>query len=425
MLYTECIALFTDEMYDVCLYLDIFNEKTLLRIKDMLLQIQSGLEDLYFINQIKNLKKWDSKKLSVEENQPEIFKVFDEFLSNEIILQYFFSQFCLFWDCFFVPKEKFSDIMNDSYIFKSKRIQNYYEQGISYDDYFENIKKIYKNVGLTSNNKDLLFSHGLSAFRKLIYRDFIFPFDYERTSFQICLLEQTNILEFNHELLDFIFPNSNIFGKNPDSNIIGRLNNCKSINFSIMIESEYLIAVFIKDFIKKIGEKKFLQMLCMVNFENKKTNFYQSLESLNVLEPVRPLDEAVFCYIQDRNVYCGRRYVATCNQSKKIVNLLAMRCEKMLDHGYKRRNNKVLRFQKILDNESDIFIFGNFCNTINLIERSVRSIIHHKMSCLIYKCSVEIIFYVVTWDGIVSLSVILEAEMHKQPTPSFKQVDNG
>ncbi|TBT99594.1 hypothetical protein CWI39_1966p0010 [Hamiltosporidium magnivora] len=205
----------------------------------MLLQIQPGLEDLYFINQLKNLKKWDSKKLSVEENQPEIFKVFDEFLSNEIILQYFFSQFIL-------------------------------------DD-----------VGLTSNNKDLLFSHGLSAFRKLIYRDFIFPFDYERTSFQICLLEQTNILEFNHELLDFIFPNSNIFGKNPDSNIIGRLNNCKSINFSIMIESEYLIAVFIKDFIKKIGEKKFLQMLCMVNFENKKTNFYQSLESLNVLEPFK------------------------------------------------------------------------------------------------------------------------------------------
>ncbi|TBU09619.1 hypothetical protein CWI36_0014p0030 [Hamiltosporidium magnivora] len=275
MLYTECIALFTDEMYDVCLYLDIFNEKTLLRIKDMLLQIQSGLEDLYFINQLKNLKKWDSKKLSVEENQPEIFKVFDEFLSNEIILQYFFSQFCLFWDCFFVPKEKFSDIMNDSYIFKSKRVQNYYEQGISYDDYFENIKKIYKSMN---------WSQIIDLFL-MIY--FIFPFDYERTSFQICLLEQTNILEFNHEFNNFIFPNSNIFGKNPDSNIIGRLNNCKSINFSIMIESEYLIAVFIKDFIKKIGEKKFLQMLCMVNFENKKTNFYQNLEYLNMLEPFK------------------------------------------------------------------------------------------------------------------------------------------
>ncbi|TBU02563.1 hypothetical protein CWI37_0454p0020 [Hamiltosporidium tvaerminnensis] len=256
MLYTECIALFTDEMYDVCLYLDIFNEKTLLRIKDMLLQIQSGLEDLYFINQLKNLKKWDSKKLSVEENQPEIFKVFDEFLSNERILQHFFSQFCLFWDCFFVPKEKFSDIMNDSYIFKSKRIQNYYEQGISYDDYFENIKKIYKSMN----------------WNQII--DFI-------------LEDQTNILEFNHEYNDFIFPNSNIFGKNPDSNIIGRLNNCKSINFSIMIESEYLIAVFIKDFIKKIGEKNFLQMLCMVNFENKKTNFYQNLEYLNMLEPFK------------------------------------------------------------------------------------------------------------------------------------------
>ncbi|KAK1350151.1 hypothetical protein LUQ84_001134 [Hamiltosporidium tvaerminnensis] len=180
MLYTECIALFTDEMYDVCLYLDIFNEKTLLRIKDMLLQIQSGLEDLYFINQLKNLKKWDSKKLSVEENQPEIFKVFDEFLGNERILQYFFSQFCLFWDCFFVPKEKFSDIMNDSYIFKSKRIQNYYEQGISYDDYFENIKKIYKSmnwnqiidfiledVALTSNNRRLVIFSWVICIQKI------------------------------------------------------------------------------------------------------------------------------------------------------------------------------------------------------------------------------------------------------------------
>ncbi|TBU02045.1 hypothetical protein CWI36_1202p0010, partial [Hamiltosporidium magnivora] len=69
---------------------------------------------------------------------------------------------------------------------------------------------------------------------------------------------------------------------------------------------------------------------------------------------------------------------------------------------------------------------------------------------LIYKCNVEIIPYVMTWDGIVtkyhktyvkrlqipmnveayiqsiraSLSVILGAEMHKQPIPSLKQVDN-
>ncbi|TBU11766.1 hypothetical protein CWI38_1048p0010 [Hamiltosporidium tvaerminnensis] len=72
---------------------------------------------------------------------------------------------------------------------------------------------------------------------------------------------------------------------------------------------------------------------------------------------------------------------------------------------------------------------------------------------LIYKCSVEIIPYVMTWDGIKlqipmnveayiqsilpkktvetisfdrrrGLDVILGAEMHKQPIPPLKQVDN-
>ncbi|TBT98112.1 hypothetical protein CWI36_2535p0010 [Hamiltosporidium magnivora] len=45
--------------------------------------------------------------------------------------------------------------------------------------------------------------------------------------------------------------------------------------------------------------------------------------------------------------------------------------------------------------------------------------------CLIYKFGAEIIHYVMTWDDIrVSVTVILRAEMHKQPSLSLKQVYN-
>ncbi|TBU08174.1 hypothetical protein CWI38_2296p0010, partial [Hamiltosporidium tvaerminnensis] len=59
---------------------------------------------------------------------------------------------------------------------------------------------------------------------------------------------------------------------------------------------------------------------------------------------VRPLDEAVFCYIQDRNVFWGAEGMCQhCNQSRKTVDHLATRCEKMLGHDYTRRHNEVVR----------------------------------------------------------------------------------
>ncbi|TBU10851.1 reverse transcriptase [Hamiltosporidium tvaerminnensis] len=240
---------------------------------------------------------------------------------------------------------------------------------------------------------------------------------------------------------------------------------------------------------------------------------------------VRPRDEAVFCYIQDRNVFWGAEGVCQhCNTSRKTVDHLATRCEKMLGHDYTRRHNEVVRcihllllnkykfksskrirshsVQEILDNEyaeirvdtriktdvkirnnrPDIFVLDKRRNKITLIEVGITSqdslqiveteklrkydLLANELG-LIYKCSVEIIPYVITWDGIVtkyhktylkrlqipinktvemisfdrrrgiesgpsaeeswesaSLSVIIGAEMHKQPKPPLKEVKN-
>ncbi|TBU11332.1 hypothetical protein CWI38_1262p0010, partial [Hamiltosporidium tvaerminnensis] len=175
---------------------------------------------------------------------------------------------------------------------------------------------------------------------------------------------------------------------------------------------------------------------------------------------IRPLNEAVFCYIQDRNVFWGADGVCQhCGKSGKTVDHLATRCEKMLGHDYTRRHNEVVRclhllllnrykfksskrirshsVQKILDNEyaeirvdtriktdikirnnrPDIFILDKKKNKITLIEVGITfqdslqiveteklrkyDLLANELG-LIYKCSVEIIPYVMTWDGIVT-----------------------
>ncbi|TBU12146.1 hypothetical protein CWI38_0879p0020, partial [Hamiltosporidium tvaerminnensis] len=58
---------------------------------------------------------------------------------------------------------------------------------------------------------------------------------------------------------------------------------------------------------------------------------------------IRPRNEAVFCYIQDRNVFWGADGVCQhCGKSGKTVDHLATRCEKMLSHDYTRRHNEVV-----------------------------------------------------------------------------------
>ncbi|TBU01531.1 hypothetical protein CWI36_1322p0010, partial [Hamiltosporidium magnivora] len=57
---------------------------------------------------------------------------------------------------------------------------------------------------------------------------------------------------------------------------------------------------------------------------------------------IRPRNEAVFCYIQDRNVLWGADGMCQhWNKSGKTVDHLATRCEKMPGHDYTRRHNEV------------------------------------------------------------------------------------
>ncbi|TBU01613.1 hypothetical protein CWI36_1301p0010, partial [Hamiltosporidium magnivora] len=59
---------------------------------------------------------------------------------------------------------------------------------------------------------------------------------------------------------------------------------------------------------------------------------------------IRSRKEAVFCYIQDINVFWRVDGICQhCGKSGKTVDHLATRCEKMLGHDYTRRHNEVLR----------------------------------------------------------------------------------
>ncbi|TBU20696.1 hypothetical protein CWI38_0032p0010, partial [Hamiltosporidium tvaerminnensis] len=188
---------------------------------------------------------------------------------------------------------------------------------------------------------------------------------------------------------------------------------------------------------------------------------------------IRPRNEAVFCYIQDRNVFWGADGVCQhCGKSGKTVDHLATRCEKMLGHDYTRRHNEVVRclhlfllnrykfesskrirshsVQEILDNEyAEIRVDTRIKTDITLIEVGITSqeslqiveteklrkynLLANELG-LIYKFNVEIIPYGMTWDCITVETISfdrrrrLESELNAkrarrvQLTPSFKQV---
>ncbi|TBU20260.1 hypothetical protein CWI38_0101p0040 [Hamiltosporidium tvaerminnensis] len=81
------------------------------------------------------------------------------------------------------------------------------------------------------------------------------------------------------------------FGSCLESEFIDSLNNCDEIKFSIILESEYLISVFIRDLIKKIGETNFLQMFSSENFSKNEQlalkHIYKQIESIEELEPFK------------------------------------------------------------------------------------------------------------------------------------------
>jgi hypothetical protein len=62
---------------------------------------------------------------------------------------------------------------------------------------------------------------------------------------------------------------------------------------------------------------------------------------MNKILNVKPTEEAIFCSIQDRNIYSKDRYKCTyCNEYYKTVDHhLANKCKKILSHDYTRRYN--------------------------------------------------------------------------------------
>ncbi|TBU20684.1 hypothetical protein CWI38_0035p0070 [Hamiltosporidium tvaerminnensis] len=224
---------------------------------------------------------------------------------------------------------------------------------------------------------------------------------------------------------------------------------------------------------------------------------------------IRLRSEAVFCYIQDRNVFWGADGHDYTRLNNEVVRYLHI----VLLSKYKFKSSKRIRShpeQEIIDNEyaeigvytriktdvkirnnrPDIFILDKKKNKITLIEVGITSkdslqvaeteklrkydLLANDLG-LIYKCSVEIIPYVMTWHGIMtkyhkshlkrleipmnleayiqaivlkktvetisfdrrrglesglnaeerweraSMGVIMRAEMHEEPTPPLKE----
>ncbi|TBU13435.1 reverse transcriptase [Hamiltosporidium tvaerminnensis] len=167
---------------------------------------------------------------------------------------------------------------------------------------------------------------------------------------------------------------------------------------------------------------------------------------------IRPRNQAVFCYIRDRNVFWGADGICQhCGKSGKTVDHLATRCEKMLGHDYTRRHNEVVRclhllllnrskfkslkrirshsVQEILDNEyaeiradtrikircniPDIYILDKKKNKITLIEKGITSqdslqiVETEKLRKYDLLANELIILNLMTWDSIAYIQSIV------------------
>ena len=196
---------------------------------------------------------------------------------------------------------------------------------------------------------------------------------------------------------------------------------------------------------------------------NVKTNKHVSITaSSNWLRfgNIKANEEGRLCGLQDRNLFCGNIPICNhCKEARKTIDHLATRCDRMLSHDYTRRHNEVVRclhlllcneygiksskrmkthsVQETVANDKaeirvdtriktdirvghdrpDIFVKDKRRNTITLIEVGItnQDILHtveteklrkydllaNELS-LVHKCKVNIIPYVLTWDGIVT-----------------------
>ncbi|TBU13754.1 hypothetical protein CWI38_0345p0030 [Hamiltosporidium tvaerminnensis] len=153
---------------------------------------------------------------------------------------------------------------------------------------------------------------------------------------------------------------------------------------------------------------------------------------------VKLRDEAVFCYIQNRNVFRGAEGMCQhCNQSRKTVDHLATRFQEILDNEYaqirvdtriktfgittqgslQKVETEKLRKYDLLANELGLILI-TYVTRLQLpmnVEAYIKSIV--------LKNTVETIFLIDEEDFSLDqmpkrayLSVILGAVMHKQPT---------
>ena len=171
-------------------------------------------------------------------------------------------------------------------------------------------------------------------------------------------------------------------------------------------------------------------------------------------------EEGRLCGLQDRNLFCGNIPMCShCKEARGTIDHLATRCDRMLSHDYTRRHNEVVRclhlllcnefgiksakrmkthsVQEIVGNDKveirvdtriktdtrvghdrpDIFVKDKRRNTITLIEVGITNqdilqtveteklrkydVLANELS-MIHKCKVNIIPYVLTWDGVVT-----------------------
>ncbi|TBU12699.1 ribosomal RNA methyltransferase [Hamiltosporidium tvaerminnensis] len=147
----------------------------------------------------------------------------------------------------------------------------------------------------------------------------------------------------------------------------------------------------------------------------------------------RPYDKAMFCYRQDRNLLWGASGMCQhCNQSMKTVKILKkrlLRCIHLLFlNKYKFKSSKLIRshrVQEILDNK-DTEIRVNIWKKTEVKIRNIRpdiSILDTKKYGILENVTVERIYFDRRRD-LTPKCIISRAEMHKQPTPPLKQVDN-
>ncbi|TBU09008.1 hypothetical protein CWI39_0116p0020 [Hamiltosporidium magnivora] len=228
MYYRAYIDVFKNDLYNM--FKDVIGSKYTKpeEINEDISVFANKLNDRIFMNKLKEMKQWNSKKLTMKKNKYDIKKLIKDISEYEKISKFVFEQFFLFCECFFSPIKHDISLKRYLILSASPGLQKYSKNMERHDDYFKNIKQIY----------------GFSKFGS-------------------CL----------------------------ESEFIDSLNNCDEIKFSIILESEYLISVFIRDLIKKIGETNFLQMFSSENFSKNEQlalkHIYKQIESIEELEPFK------------------------------------------------------------------------------------------------------------------------------------------